>query len=73
MKQLMIVLASLFLLLNTVFTNALASTHQRISHTSSILDEERTIQIALPENYTLTQQLPTRLFIYLMVITTLKQ
>ncbi|MFY8350574.1 alpha/beta hydrolase [Pseudoalteromonas sp. SSM20] len=51
MKQLMIVLASLFLLLNTVFTNALASTHQRISQTSSILGEERTIQIALPENY----------------------
>lgn len=47
----MIVLAALFLLLNTVLTNALASTHQRISHTSSILDEERTIQIALPENY----------------------
>ena len=59
MKQLMIVLASLFLLLNTVFTNALASTHQRISQTSSILGEERTIQIALPEITTQTQLRPT--------------
>ena len=72
MKQLMIVLAALFLLLNTVFTNAPASTHQRISHTSSILDEERTIQIALPENYH-TNPTATYPVIYLMVITTLKQ
>lgn len=51
MKRLMIVLAALFLMLNTVFTNALSSTHQRISQSSSILGEKRTIQIALPENY----------------------